>query len=258
MRNTTIVNLKSGDDLRKDIMGVEFNSMTLTESVDCAMDVIGGRGGGYVVTPNPEILWMCRTDEELKAALKNAEMVLPDGMGVLLSARILKKRLKEKVSGVDFGLNLARRLGEVGGSVYLLGAKPGVAEGAAIELRRRSPGIKIVGVHHGYFDDDSSIIDQINSVRPDFLIVCLGAPRQEKWMRKNRDKLDVGIMAGLGGVLDVLAGTVKRAPESWQKRNLEWLYRLINEPCRIRRQIKIPLFLCTVIGRRIRGVESDD
>lgn len=239
-------------------MGVEFNNLTLAESVDYAVDIIERHGGGYVVTPNPEILWMCRTDVELKAALKNAEMVLPDGMGILLSAWILKKQLKEKVSGIDFSMSLVERLGKTGGSVYLLGAKPGVAEAAAIQLQDSCPGIMIAGIHHGYFDDDEQVIREINGVRPDFLIVCLGAPRQEKWMWHNRDKLDVGIMAGLGGVLDVLAGNVKRAPESWQKRNLEWLYRLINEPSRIKRQIKIPLFFITVIGRRLRGVDLDD
>lgn len=244
--------------MRKDIMGVEFNNMTLAEAVDYAADIIKRRGGGYVVTPNPEILWMCRTDDELKSALKNAEMVLPDSMGILLSARILKKRLKEKVSGVDFGIGLVEQLGKSGGSVYLLGAKPGVAESAAIQLEESCPGIVVSGIHHGYFDDDEQIIREINNARPDFLIVCLGAPRQEKWMQHNSDNLDVGIMAGLGGAIDVLAGNVKRAPESWQKRNLEWLYRLINEPRRIKRQIKIPLFFITVICRRIWGVDSDD
>lgn len=238
-------------------MGVKFDSVTLSQSIENAMDIIERHECGYVVTPNPEILWMCRNEPSLLAALNAADMVLPDGVGVMYSAKILNKPLEEKVSGVDFGIGLIKRLAEAGKSIYLLGAKPGVAQAAASELRKDYSGIEIKGLHHGFFDDDEEIIGEINDARPDFLMVCLGAPRQEKWMLENKGKLDVGIMAGLGGVLDVLSGTAKRAPQSWQDKNLEWLYRLLKEPKRIKRQIKIPLFLLTVIGRRMRDGDED-
>lgn len=239
--------------MRTDILGVGFDSVTLDQSIECAMNIIDRRGGGYVVTPNPEIVWMSRKDAQLRKALAGADLVLPDGVGILYSADILGKPLKDKVTGVDFGLAVVEQLSKRRGSLYLLGAKPGVAETAAHEIQENNPGIEIAGLHHGYFDDDDGIVGKINSAKPDFMMVCLGAPRQEKWMMKNSHRLDVGLMAGLGGALDVFAGRVNRAPERWQRRNLEWMYRLIKEPRRIKRQIKIPLFIVSVIGERIKG-----
>lgn len=239
--------------MRKDIMGVGFDDFTLDEALECAEGIIDRNECGYVVTPNPEIVWHSRSDEELKEALNSADIVLPDGVGILYSARILKTPLKEKVTGVNFAFGLMQKLSEKEGSVYLLGARPGVAEIASEKLKDKYKGLKIVGVCDGYFKDDTPVIEAINAAKPDFLIVCLGFPRQEKWMMQNRGKLDVGIMAGLGGVLDVVAGTVRRAPEAWQEKNLEWLYRLLSEPRRIKRQIKIPLFMLAVIMKRLRG-----
>lgn len=227
--------------------------MTVEEAVAHAAGVIESGDGGYVVTPNPEIVWLCRKDAALAEAIRGAELVLPDGIGVIKGAQILKRPLKEKVSGVDFGLTLIKYLALRGGSVYLLGAKPGVAERAGKSLERDFPGIRILGTQDGYFKDEDAVIHAINEKKPDFLVVCMGAPRQELWMHKNRDKLQVGIIAGLGGVVDVLAGEVSRAPEGWQKMELEWLYRLIKEPWRIKRQIRLPLFLLAVIGQRLKG-----
>lgn len=242
-----------GDKVRTDILGVGFDSITLDQSIEYAIETIDRHGGGYVVTPNPEIVWMSRNNHRLKDALVQADLVLPDGVGILYSANILGKPLLDKVTGMDFCLAVIKRLSERCGSLFLLGAKPGVAEAAALEIKQFYPGIEIAGLHHGYFNDDEEIINKVNSARPDFLMVCLGAPKQEQWMMDNSGKLDVGIMAGLGGVMDILAGNVKRAPQGWQARNLEWLYRLISEPRRIKRQIKIPLFLMCVIGERIKG-----
>lgn len=246
-----------GDKVRTDILGVGFDSVSLDQSIEYAMNIIDRHEGGYVVTPNPEIVWMSRKDAQMKQALACADLVLPDGVGILYGANILGKPLKDKVTGVDFGLAVTRRLSENRGSVYLLGSKPGVAQAAAAEFQRNYPGIEIAGTHHGYFDDDDEIIGEINSAKPDFLMVCLGSPRQEKWMLENSHKLDVGLMAGLGGTMDVLSGHVKRAPENWQRRNMEWLYRLIKEPKRIKRQIKIPLFMLSVIGERIVGGKQE-
>lgn len=239
--------------MRREILGVGFDYLTVEEAVAQAAGIIESGGGSYVVTPNPEIVWLCRKNLKLLEAIRNAELVLPDGIGIIRGARILKRPLKEKVSGVDFGMTLIKYLAPRNGSVYLLGAKPGVAERAGKALERDYPGIRVVGTQNGYFESDDTVISAINEKRPDFLMVCMGAPRQELWMHQNRDKLQVGMMAGLGGVVDVLAGETARAPESWQKMELEWLYRLIKEPGRIRRQIRLPLFLLAVIGQRLKG-----
>lgn len=238
--------------VRTDVLGVGFDSLTIDEAVKIALEYIEGRSGDYVVTPNPEIVWLCRNSADLKKAVGGAAMVLPDGVGIIYGAKILGTPLKEKLPGADFAEALIAGLSGRGGSVYLFGAKPGVADAAGQRLADQYPGLVIAGTHDGYFQDDEPIIADINEKKPDFLMVCLGAPKQELWMEKNRGRLDVGLMAGLGGTLDVYAGTVKRAPERWRRLGLEWLYRLVKEPRRIGRMMKLPLFLFAVIGQRIR------
>lgn len=238
---------------RTDVLGVGFDNVTKAEAVERALALIDAREGRYVVTPNPEIVMLAKENPALKEALAGADIVLPDGAGIVKGAAILGRPMKEKVPGIDFACGVMARLAERGGSVYLFGAKPGVAEAAAETLRTKFPGLVISGTSNGYFSDDGPIIETIKDAAPDFLLVCLGAPKQELWMAKMSGKLPVGLMVGLGGSLDVFAGTVKRAPEAWQKLDLEWLYRLLKEPRRIGRMMKLPLFVIEAAGERLRG-----
>lgn len=238
---------------RTDVLGVGFDNVTKAEAVERALELIDAREGRYVVTPNPEIVMLAKENPALKEALAGADIVLPDGAGIVKGAAILGRPMKEKVPGIDFACGVMARLTERGGSVYLFGAKPGVAEAAAETLRTKFPGLVISGTSDGYFSDDGPIIEKIKDAAPDFLLVCLGAPKQELWMAKMSGKLPVGLMVGLGGSLDVFAGTVKRAPEAWQKLDLEWLYRLLKEPRRIGRMMKLPLFVIEAAGERLRG-----
>ena len=238
---------------RTDVLGVGFDNVTKAEAVERALELIDAREGRYVVTPNPEIVMLTKENPALKEALAGADIVLPDGAGIVKGAAILGRPMKEKVPGIDFACGVMARLAERGGSVYLFGAKPGVAEAAAETLRTKFPGLVISGTSDGYFSDDGPIIEKIKDAAPDFLLVCLGAPKQELWMAKMSGKLLVGLMVGLGGSLDVFAGTVKRAPEAWQKLDLEWLYRLLKEPRRIGRMMKLPLFVIEAAGERLRG-----
>lgn len=238
---------------RTDVLGVGFDNVTKAEAVERALALIDAREGRYVVTPNPEIVMLAKENPALKEALAGADIVLPDGAGIVKGAAILGRPMKEKVPGIDFACGVMARLAERGGSVYLFGAKPGVAEVAAETLRTKFPGLVISGTSDGYFSDDGPIIEKIKDAAPDLLLVCLGAPKQELWMAKMSGKLPVGLMVGLGGSLDVFAGTVKRAPEAWQKLDLEWLYRLLKEPRRIGRMMKLPLFVIEAAGERLRG-----
>ena len=239
--------------MRINIMGVSFDSLTLPEAVERAESLISERRGAYVVTPNPEIVMTCWENPDAMEAVQNADLVLPDGIGVVYGAKILGTPLKGKLPGIDFATALMRRMAERGGRVFLLGAKPGVAEKAGKRMAEQFPGLEICGVHDGYFQDDKPVLEEINASQPDLLMVCLGAPKQELWMRRNAPLLKVGLMAGLGGSLDVFAGTAKRAPVFYQKLGLEWFYRLIKEPWRFKRMIKLPKFLFACIGKRIRG-----
>jgi len=240
--------------MRIDVLGVGFDSMTSKEAVSHACEILNGDKKAYIVTPNPEIVWMCRHDKRLLSVVNDAELVLPDGIGVILGARILGTPLREKIPGIDFADALFAEMAKTGKSVYLYGAKPGIAEEAARRLAEKYPGLKIVGVSDGY-SDDGPVIEQINAVCPDLLLVCLGAPKQEFWIEENLDQLNVKLCAGLGGSLDVYAGAVKRAPVVFRKLGLEWFYRLIREPRRITRMCKLPLFVLTVILRRLRRVK---
>jgi len=239
--------------MRIDVLGVGFDSLTMGQAVSHAREVINSGEKIYVVTPNPEIVWMCRRDDRLRSAINGAGLVLPDGIGIILGAKILKTPLLSKIAGVDFAEALFAEMAKASQSVYLLGAKPGVAEEAGRRLLAKYPGLVIAGAADGYFTDDGPVIEQINAARPDVLLVCMGAPRQEIWMAENFCRLNVKLCAGLGGSLDVYAGVVKRAPAFWQKLGLEWFYRLLCEPRRIKRMMKLPLFVLAVIFRRIRG-----
>lgn len=236
--------------MRTDILGVGFDGYTLTGAVEWAMDAMREEKAAYVCTPNPEIVWASRKNEALRRAINGADAVLADGVGILWAAKRLGKTLPERVAGYDFLLALLERME---GTVFLLGGKPGVAEAAAENIRARWPRVKVVGCAHGYFDGDEDVTKKIRALEPELLLVCLGSPKQELWMEKQAHAgLPVGLMVGLGGSLDVLAGRVKRAPEGWIRWKLEWLYRLLREPSRIKRQMCLPRFVLAVMAQRMK------
>jgi len=240
------------DDMRISILGVGFDDIAGEQAVKRACEIIESDKKTYVVTPNPEIVWISRRNEALRDALNSADLVLPDGIGIVLGARIMGTPLRNgRVTGIDFASALFAQMASLGRSVFLMGAKPGIAEEAAGKLTEKYPGLVSVGTADGYFTDDKPIIDLINSAQPDVLLVCLGSPKQELWMARNRDNLNVKLCAGLGGSLDVFAGKVKRAPLFFMKLGLEWFYRLIREPRRITRMIKLPLFVLAVMLQRV-------
>lgn len=241
-------------DNRIDVLGIGFDSLTMDEAVSSAMMLMRSKKGAYIVTPNPEIVMLCRDNPELEQAVENADMVLPDGIGIVYGAKILGTPLKQKLPGIDFIQELFSQMAEKQMSVFLLGAKPGVAELAEKNLSSRYGRLRFVGINDGYFSDDLPVIEKINAAAPDLLLVCLGAPKQELWMRQNAEKLNVGLMAGLGGSLDVFAGVAERAPEKWQKLGLEWLYRLKSDPSRAGRMTNLPKFGFAVIGQRIKRI----
>lgn len=185
---------------------------------------------------------------EVREALMQADYVVPDGVGVLLAAKRLGQPLKEKVAGIELGTHLLERSAQEGKRIFFLGAKPGVAEAAKKEVEKKMPGIQIVGVQDGYFkpEEEPALIERINGLDVDMLFVCLGAPKQELWMAAHKKDLKVGAMLGLGGTLDVLGNTVKRAPRWMIDLKLEWLYRVAKEPWRIGRVASLPKFLLRI------------
>lgn len=239
--------------MKTDVMGVAFDNVTMEEAVAAGAALLEGPAGQYVVTPNSEIVYACRDTSGLSELLNRAALVLPDGIGVVYASRILGRPLKQKVAGIDFAAGLAAELARAGRSLFLLGAKPGVAEQAAERLKETCPGLVIAGVHDGYFQEDGPIVAEIAQSGADVVFVCLGVPKQEFWMAANGQATGAKILVGLGGSLDVFAGVSKRAPDIWVRLGLEWLYRLIQEPWRFKRMCRLPLFLFWTIGAKLRG-----
>lgn len=232
------------------IFGVGFDNFEVDETVKMAMKSLNGEKPFVIVTPNPEIVNIARKDSEYKNILNSADVVTPDGIGIVYASKMLKGNIEKRAAGFDIVTGIIKELDKTKGSVFLFGGKPGVAEKAAEKLGEKYSGLVIAGTHNGYFDDDSGIIEEIKNSQPDLLLVCLGAPKQEKWIYKNKDILNAKILIGAGGSMDVLAENVRRAPDVFIKFGAEWLYRLIKEPKRITRMIKIPLFLMDVLFRR--------
>ncbi|MGM9612772.1 MAG: WecB/TagA/CpsF family glycosyltransferase [Butyricicoccus sp.] len=242
---------------KANIMGVWFDAVTLTQAVDRAVAQIKAGKKGYVVTPNPEIVYAAMEDESFRERVNNASLVLPDGIGIIYAAKILGEKLPGKVAGIDFAAMLMHRMAQEKMRLFLLGAKPGIAEQAAENLKKKYPGLIISGTRDGYFKNDSEAVAAVNAAGgADVMFVCLGAPKQEQFMAKHQEEMHVTLCCGLGGSLDVFAGTVQRAPDLFIKLGLEWFYRLCKEPSRIGRMMKLPLFMLLVIRKKLFGKEK--
>lgn len=230
------------------ILGVNIDKVTADEALCRAYAMMGEEGVSVIYTPNPEIVMTAYEDDAFAEILNSSDMCVPDGIGVIYGAKIIGEPLPERVPGFELCCGLLEKMGKDGKGVFLFGSKPGVAELAAAKITEKYSGIKIAGMRNGYFkeEDEEEIIQQINSSGADFLMVCLGAPKQEKWIFEHKDKLNVKLCIGAGGSLDVLAGTVKRAPKIFIKLNLEWFYRFCKQPSRIGRFMALPKFILTV------------
>lgn len=239
--------------MRVDVLGVSFDDITPEEAVERALAMLEEDRPHLAATPNPEMIQRAEKDPAFARVLADADLVLPDGIGVIYAARILGRPLKGRVTGVDFASALMGRLAGTDKRLFLLGARPGVAEEAARRLAVRYPGLNICGVHDGYFEDDAPVIETIRASEADVVFVCLGFPRQEEWAAAHRAEAGAKLYVGLGGSLDVFAGKVERAPKAMQKLGLEWLYRLYKEPSRIGRMAKLPLILVQALGARLKG-----
>ena len=230
--------------MKQSILGLNFDNLTMEEALEKGAAFLAGGSPAVVVTPNAEIGYDASRDPAFAELLNRADLMLPDGAGVVLAAKLRKTPLKGKVAGIDFAAGMLPVLAEKGASLYLLGSKPGVAEQAAEKMKELSPGLVIAGTADGYFRDEGPVVEKINASGAKALYVCLGSPKQEKFMFDHRDEqTSVRLMEGLGGSLDGFAGNVKRAPEWMIKANLEWFYRLCKQPSRLGRMMRLPKYL---------------
>ena len=230
------------------IRGVMFDSVSLNGAVDILLSNLEDGKQTALYTPNSEIVQSCIDSPELYDIINSAELIIPDGIGVVKAGRILGTPFEHgKVAGIEVGEELIRRVAGTEYRVFMLGGKTGVAEAAMSALSEKYGNVNFVGCADGYFkkdgEENEKIIEKINVSCADILYVCLGAPTQEKWIYNNRSKLtSVKLMLALGGSLDGYSGAVKRAPRIFIKLGLEWFYRLLCDPKRIGRMMKLPKF----------------
>lgn len=246
------------------IRGVYFDNVNMDEAMEKVTSMAGTEGLDYMFTPNSEIVQNCIENPALFEVINSASIIIPDGIGVVYASKILKTPLKEKVPGCEVAEKLLEYASKTGDGVFFFGGgkkteeREAVGVLAASRMCEKYPGLNIVGTRDGYFTeaDVPSIIEEINNSGAKILFVCLGAPKQEKWIYDNRNALKVNFAAGLGGTLDVFAGTVKRAPEFFIKANLEWFYRLLCMPSRLGRMMKLPKFLFGTMIKKNKGFEN--
>ncbi len=230
---------------RIDVLGIGFDNVTMAEAVERCEKMLNEDGSNLIVTPNPEIVMKARDNEVHKEIINNASLVIPDGIGIIKGAKILGTPLKERVAGYDLICNLLEKYKDGSKSFYFWGSAPKIAEIAKQKMEEKYPDIKILGADDGYFDDNKKIeiINKITELKPDILLVGIGSPRQELLINELLPNKIFKIGIGCGGSIDVLSGTVKRAPKIFIKLHMEWSWRLIKQPSRIGRMMVLPKFL---------------
>jgi len=238
---------------RVDILGVGFDRVALVDAVAEVERRLDAGERTFIITANPEFVMLCRQDAEVAAIAARADLVVPDGTGAVVAARLLGDPLPGRAPGrllVDrlAALAVERRL-----SLFLLGAAPGIAERAAARLRERHPDLRIAGTYAGSAEEDGDVVPRLLAAAPDVVLVAFGMPKQERWIARNLAALpSVKVAVGVGGSLDYLAGAAKAPPAIVHAVGLEWLWRLLRDPKRWRRQRVLPLFALLVLLARLR------
>lgn len=228
------------------ILGIAFSRLTLKDTVKLIESKISDCGDKtfHIITVNPEIAVQIQEDPELKGISLEADLITPDGVGIVFASKLMRKPVPERVTGFDLLLESLELGNKKGWSFYFLGADETVNTKTEEYVIRNYPNVKIAGRHHGYFNkqEEIQIVEDIENLKPDILIVALGSPLADKWVYKYKSRITAKVTFGVGGSLDVITGKVVRTPEIWKKLNLEWLHRRIIDPSRKERQKRLKIF----------------
>jgi len=228
------------------ILGINFSKLNLKETVKLIDTKVSEDNNKifHLITVNPEIAVQIQDDPELKKISLEADIITPDGVGIVFASRLKRNPVQERVTGYDLFLECLEVGNQKGWSFYLLGSDEEVNSKAAEYIIKNYSNIKIAGRHNGYFknEEEDKIVQDINDSKPDILIVALGSPLADKWIYKHKSELNTRVVFGVGGTLDVITGKVKPTPKIWKRFNLEWLHRRITQPSRKERQKKLKVF----------------
>ena len=237
------------------LLGVRVHRVDMEATLNIIRGFISSGNPHIIVTADASAIVIAQNDEDFRGIINNADLVTPDGAGLLKAAKLFGTPLIDRVSGVDIANNVCGMGAEDGFSIFLLGAKPGIAEMAGERLKQQYPGLKIAGTHHGYFTEaeNAAIAAKVRDAGAKVLLVGLGIPRQEKWIRDHLSELGVCMAMGVGGSFDVLSGQIRRAPVWMQRHGLEWVYRLAKDPKKITKVATLPRFVMLVLIGRILG-----
>jgi N-acetylglucosaminyldiphosphoundecaprenol N-acetyl-beta-D-mannosaminyltransferase len=235
---------------KEQYLGVNVSVMTYDEILDDLRSRISEGKQSTVIAVNPEKVITANKNPLVKELINESTYQIPDGIGMILASKVKGGSLKERVTGVDMMERLLRFAAEEGHGVFFYGAKEEVVSEAKRKLEEHFPTLNIAGYENGYTKDNQALVDKINASGAKLLFVALGSPKQELWIKENMKHLNVKVFQGVGGSFDVFSGRTKRAPEFYRRFGLEWLYRLMKEPKRIKRQMNLPKFLIRVLFSR--------
>ncbi len=236
--------MQQKSDMKKiDVLGVQIDDLTMDQAVMTVRKWLKEERKRMIFTVNPEIIMLAKEDDSFRRLLNRADMVTADGIGVVMAAKELGTPLPERVAGYDLQLRL---FAEADASFYFLGAAEGVAAEAAQRIMEKYPKTKVLGSRNGYFKSADEVAGEINRCAPDVLLVGLGAKKQEEFIDRYKDGLNARVFIGVGGSFDGFSGRVRRAPQFFIRLHLEWFYRLLKQPSRWKRMLKLPLFLLEV------------
>lgn len=239
-----------------EILNIPVDVVTMDQAVQKILEMVNQPGFHMIATANAEMIMIAQENAELKKALQEADLVVPDGAGALWAAEQQNKSFPERVAGADLALNLLKKSAEDNIPVYCFGAAPGVVEVAIATVEKQFGKINVVGKHSGYFNaqEEIEIIKDIETSGAKIVFVALGVPKQELWLKEKLAHLNNVVGIGVGGTFDVLSGRIERAPKWMQENRLEWLYRLYKQPQRFMRMLALPKFMWAVKCEKKRKV----
>ena len=229
------------------LLNFPIDTFSTEDAFKYAKTLLDGSKSSHIVTINPEIIESAKKNSHLERILKEAELVVADGIGIKIGL-LIKGQKVDRIAGIDFAKRLVEEAAKSGIPTALVGAKQEVLEKATETLLKNNSGLNLVYTHNGYFENNSEIINELKEKSPKLLLVAMGAPKQEEFIYEAKNVLPSTLMIGIGGSFDVWAGNVKRAPKIWQKLGLEWLYSTIKQPERFKRIFPtLPIFICSII-----------